>query len=962
MDSDNHIIPLEELKSRFNTDYEKGLTINQVKENIQKFGSNQDNQDQTSSYLALFFKQQLNLQSFNLYGCALLSFCNYICFSDDITNLYCGFVIVITIFITSAISANVARNTENTQLILKNRSSIQYTVVRDNVKVQIFSREIAVGDIIFIEEGQKIPADARLLQTNQMRVDHSVLTGEAEPIERQVENYDRSIIESKNVVLKNTTCLKGSGKCVVIAVGSRTIMGQIASIQIPPSEDDQEKQIKKITQLLVLIGFILSSLLMLHLFIFSSFPLSLTLDAIVGLLIAFVSFTLPTKYHVLQDQSILNLLQQNIMVKQKETLTNAQKVTCIYADKTGTITKNRLAVSHIFYGQNLFKTPENTLDEGDNFNPDDQDFQNLFQCAALSCHAKFILEGNQIDVDYSTCKMEGAVSDQALLRFLQTIKNVENFKKRIQLAKNINGEAAKLEFNTIDKFQFTIVEEETEDSHFTVYFEGAAEKILLLSQFYMKNNSKLEIDSVFREGIQNCLKQLSKQSQRVLGFAKLHLLAGSFPKGEMFLLDNSADIPFAVEKLIFQGLFSFQDEIKPEAKFAVELAKQIGIRTILQTGDIQSSALYTARVVGILPQNVDSTSDLMEKDSGLSIEDAIKKTESVVIGGEQLLKLDQKLYINKQNLVFYRLTPALKLLIVEQLQENKEVVLAIGDGLNDVPALKRSDISLSMFKKCCQVTQDISNATVLDDKFDSAINLILESRFFMVNLRKAISNSLSLVFVELACILGFAIFQIPLPLSSFSILLIQLFTDVIPTFFSSNPKFSGRNLNKKYQKVDPLSKETFISSVSSHRVIASLIIGFCSYICVFYSFGFSSVFGLANLQGYQPSTFQNEILTGQEVFYNGNLEKISKNCSENQEKTDQLKFKIDWLSQKQRNFDLRQVLLKCDPQTNTWVPSVNWGNCYTNLSGCYSIQVYYWAQIAFFGSVILVFISSNLAF
>ncbi|KAL4481774.1 hypothetical protein ABPG74_007863 [Tetrahymena malaccensis] len=959
MNSDNHLIPLEELKDRFKTDFEKGLTTNQVQENIQQFGSNQDNQDQISSYLVLFFRHQLNLQSFVLWGCALLSFYNYFCLSDEITSLYSGLVIIIAIFITSTISVNVARNTENTQLILKSRSQLKYTAIRDNVKVQIFSREIAVGDILFIEEGQKIPADARLLQADQMRVDHSSLTGECEPIERLVDNHEMNIVESKNVVLKDTTCLRGSGKCVVIAVGNRTVMGQVASLLITYSPQDQEKQINKITQLIVLIGLILSSLLMLHLFIFSSFSLSLTLNAIVGLLVAFISFTLPTKYQVLQDQSILNLFQQNIMVKQKETLTNAQKVTCILADKTGTITKNQLTVSHLFYGQNLFKTPENTLHEGNNFNSDDQDFQNLFKSAVLSCIAEFIIKGDSSNVDYSTCEMVGSVTNQALLRFLQTIKDVKNFKKSIQLAKNSNGESAKLVFSSVNKFEFTIAEEETEDSHYTVYFQGAAEKMLSLCQFYTNNNSKLEIDSAFREGVLNCVNQLGRQNQRVLGFAKLHLPASSFPKGHIFQLDNVYELPFVVEKLIFQGLFSFEDQIKPEAKFAVESAKQIGIKTILQTGDTQSSAQYTARVIGVLPQNVDSTSDLMEKDPGLSIQDAINKTESVVIGGEQLFKLNYKLFINKQNLVFYRVTPLLKYEIVSKLQENKEFVLTVGDGTNDAPALKKSDIAISMYIKGTQVAQDAANAIALDDRFDSAVHLILESRFFMLNLRKAIRNSLSLVFVELACILGFAFFQIPLPLSSFSILLIQLFTDIIPTFASSNPKPSGRSLNKIYQKVDPLSKQTFVSSLFSLRVVASLIIGFCSYIYTFQSFGFSSVLGLANIQGYQPSAGK---LTGQEVFYNENLEKISKNCSENQDKTDQIKFKIDWFSQKQRNFDLRQVLLKCDSQTKTWVPSVNWGTCNTNLSGCYSTQAYYWAQIAFFGSVVLVFISSNLLF
>ncbi|EAR80736.4 P-type ATPase, putative (macronuclear) [Tetrahymena thermophila SB210] len=203
-------------------------------------------------------------------------------------------------------------------------------------------------------------------------------------------------------------------------------------------------------------------------------------------------------------------MQQNILVKQKEALVNAYKVTCILADKTGTITMNQLTITHLFYGQNLFKTAENNFDEGENFNPDDQDFQNLYKNAALSCNAKFVLEGDQNNVDYSTCKMLGGVSDQALLRFLHSIKNVDNFKKSIQYAKNIEGKAAKLELNSINKYKFSIVEEEVEDSHYVVYFEGAAEKIISLCQFYMKNNSKLEIDSAFKENVLNCLEQLEQ--------------------------------------------------------------------------------------------------------------------------------------------------------------------------------------------------------------------------------------------------------------------------------------------------------------------------------------------------------------------------------------------------------------------------------------------------------------------
>ncbi|EAR94266.1 E1-E2 ATPase family protein (macronuclear) [Tetrahymena thermophila SB210] len=961
MNSDSHIIPLEELKSRFKTDLEEGLTIKQVQENIQLFGQNQDEQDEASSYLTLFFKHQLNLQSFVLWGSALLSFYNYMCLSDEITNLYSGLVIMIAIFITSAISVNVERNNENTQAIIKNRYQPQYTVVRDNVRVEVFSREIAVGDILFIEQGQNIPVDGRLLRADQMRVDHSALTGESEPIQRLADESNQNIIESKNVVLKGTKCVRGFGKCVVIAVGSRTILGQICSLSVEYEPEDQEQQIKKIAQLLVLIGLILGSLLMLHLFIFSSFSLSQTLNAIVGLLVAFIPFTLPTKYKVLQDQSLLSLLQQNILVKQKETLVKAQKATCILADKTGTITMNQQVISHLFYGQNLFKTAENHFDEAENFNPDDQDFQNLYKSASLSCNASFVLEGDQNNVDYSTCKMLGGLSDQVLLRFLHGVKNVDNFKKNIQYAKHIEGKAAKLEFNSINKFQFSIVEEEAEDSHYAVYFEGGAEKIISLCQFYMKNNSKLEIDSSFKENVLNCLKQLDKKNERALGFAKLHLLASQFPKGYVFEFDTT-DLPFSAEQLTFQGLFSLKDQIKPEAKSVVEFAKQIGIRTIMQTGDSQLTAQYTARAINILPSNIESTSDLIEKDPNLSIEDAINKTESILIGGDQVLKLKEKLYINKQNLVFYRATPEQKFQIVKNLQSNNEVVLAVGDGTNDAPALKRSDISLSMYKKGTQIAHEASNAIVLDDRFDSVMHMILESRYFMLNLKKTIIKSLSLVFVEFACIFAFAIFQIPLPLSSFSILLIQILTDVIPTFISLNPKPSGSNLKKIYQKVEPVCKETFISSLFSVKVIASLIVGFVSYIYTFQSFGFSSVFGLANIKGYQPPAFQNKQITGQEVFYNENLEKISRNCFENQMQTEQIKFEIDWLSQKQRHYDLRQVLLQCDPQTKKWVPSVKWGTCNTNLSSCYSTQAYYWAQISFFSSVILVFISFNLIF
>ncbi|EAR91366.3 ATPase, P-type, HAD superfamily, protein (macronuclear) [Tetrahymena thermophila SB210] len=348
--------------------------------------------------------------------------------------------------------------------------------------------------------------------------------------------------------------------------------------------------------------------------------------------------------------------------------------------------------------QKFFNT-ENNFDEGENFNPDDQDFQNLYKNAALSCNAKFVLEGDQNNVDYSTCKMLGGVSDQALLRFLHSIKNVDNFKKSIQYAKNIEGKAAKLELNSINKYKFSIVEEEVEDSHYVVYFEGAAEKIISLCQFYMKNNSKLEIDSAFKENVLNCLEQLGKKSERVLGFAKLHLPASQFPKGHVFKFADRTDLPFSVEKLTFQGLFSLKDQIKPEVKSVVEFAKQIGIRTILQTGDSQLTAQYTARAINILPSNIESTSDLMEKDPNLSIEDAINKTESILISGDQMQKLNEKLYINKQNLAFYRVTAEQKFQIVKNLQSNSEVVLAVGDGTNDAPALKRSDISLSMYKK-----------------------------------------------------------------------------------------------------------------------------------------------------------------------------------------------------------------------------------------------------------------------
>ena len=609
------------------------------------------------------------------------------------------------------------------------------TVLRAGEEIEIPARELAPGDVILLKAGNRVPADARLIESVNLQIEEAVLTGESLPVEKHTQpipGAELAVGDRKNMVYSGTAAAYGRGMAVTVATGMKTEFGQITgmlqAVETGPTPlqenlDRVGKTLAKaafvIVLAIVLLG-VLRGQSLLEMFIFG-----------IALAVAVVPEALPAVVTISLAIGIQRMAKRNALVRKLPTVETLGSTSVICSDKTGTLTKDEMTARKLYLAGHWFDV------SGSGYDPVGE-FHNLHGNGEIDNHLTGLLRGGALVSDARLVQVdgrwdikgdptEGALVVAAAKAGLQKTE-LDKLYPRLQ----------EIPFTSETKRMTTL--HDTPDGRLA-YSKGAPEVIMNACTRYLSEDGERPLDGAAREVILNAAQEMGRQALRVLAVSSRP--APTIQEGE--------------GNMTFLGLVGMIDPPRPEAKEAIVVCETAGIRPVMITGDHPVTAEAVARELGLL------------------------KGGRVVTGAELEAMDDATLARDVETIdVYARVSPAHKLRVVTALQKKGHVVAMTGDGVNDAPALKKADIGIAMGITGTDVSKEAAAMTLVDDNFSSIVAAIEEGRGIFGNIKKYLMYLLSSNIGEIGLMAGAALLGMPLPLSAVQILFVNLATDGLP--------------------------------------------------------------------------------------------------------------------------------------------------------------------------------------
>ena len=705
-----------------------GISIDSIPSRIKKFGKNILPEERPLSVIRLFLSQFHNPLIYIL----LVAFGISLSFG----HLSDAIFIIIVLLINTLVGFYQEYKADRSILALKKIVSIFARVIRDGNLKEIDGVDLLPGDIFLLRPGDKIPADAYIIESKDLKISESNLTGEWAAVHKKngVLKQDTSLGDRTNMVFMGTLVEEGSGRAIVVETGSRTTIGNIASM-VKETEERKTPLQKKLARLSKLTGafvlFIISIVIIIgylqgqpfkDIFIAS---LALAVSAIPsGLLPAITVILVLGMNRILKQKGLVRKLIAN------ETLGS---VTVICTDKTGTLTEGKMQVSHVLASVNeLF---------ADDVGLPPKEAKNGIESHMIALRTALFTSDAFIenpDEELSEWIVRGRSTEQALV-LASAHAGLEQ--RTLNMEYKTIGEQS---FDSSKKYAISV--RSSSDGKRMLYVTGAPEIILNKSHFvHCEKSHHLEEDR--RVVLANKLDTLAMKGLRVVACAYLELDDNT----------NTQNLDELLKNLTFTGFIALKDPLRKETKQYILETKRAGIRTVIVTGDHRYTALAIAAEVGI---------------------DASKET---VLLGKEIENMEESLLKERAKTVniYARVSPSHKLKIVRALQANNEVVAMVGDGVNDAPALKAADVGVAVGSGT-DVAKEVADIVLLDDNFKTIVKAIEQGRVVFENIRKVFVYLVADDFSELFLFLAAMIFGLPLPLVAAQILWINLVEDGLP--------------------------------------------------------------------------------------------------------------------------------------------------------------------------------------
>lgn len=842
--TDHHTVPLGEICRRFNTDREKGLTVEQAASVLAKTGPNVlTPSHKTPEYIK--FIRTLT-QGFSLLLWIGAALCFTACLIRklyqnelDSDNLILGCVLVVVVVVTGCFMYFQEHKSHKIMESFANMVPPKATVIRGGETITVVSKDLVVGDLVDMKFGDRIPADIRIIHSQGFKVDNSALTGESEPQPRGTDCTSDNLLETKNFAFFSTNAVEGTAKGLVVATGDQTVMGRIAGLtaRLQPNKTPIARELEHFMKIISVWACFLGV-------VFGSAALAMNYSWIeaslflIGIIVANVPEGLLATVTVCLSVTAKRMAAKNCLVKNLEAVETLGSTSIICSDKTGTLTQNKMTVCH-FWCDNKIMCADSTPEQADaqDYNRIDA-FKDLMRCATLCNRAEF-LHGEE-NLPIQSRKVRGDASEEAILKFVE-LSHIHGDPTGFR---NEHPKLLEIPFSSTTKYQISI--HAMEDGRCLLVMKGAPERILArCSTIYNRETGSQPMTDEMMEICDRACTELAEKGERVLGFADL-ILDSSYDKDYPFCAEPPN---FPRKDLRFVGFMSLIDPPRPQVPDAVERCRSAGIRVVMVTGDHPITARAISREVGII--SLDEVIDAYN----INIIETLPpnlKNKAIVIHGSALRdmsndELDRILH-NFREIVFARTSPTQKLHIVEGCQRLGEIVAVTGDGVNDAPALKKADIGIAMGISGSEVSQQSADMILLDDNFASIIIGVEEGRKIFDNLKKSIAYTLASNVPEILPFLAFVLLNIPLPLGVMAILCIDLLTDMLPAISLAYEKAESDIMQRppRNPRKDKLVTRKLYFLAYGHIGLVEAMGGFFVYFAIMAEHGFwpSRLFGL----------------------------------------------------------------------------------------------------------------------
>ena len=721
---------------------EEGLSATEAQARLNRYGLNKLKETNKKSKLAKFLDQFKDMMIIVLLIAAVFSGISSYLNGEPYTDTI---VIIVVVLLNAIMGFAQELKADSAVESLKKMTTPNAKVIRDGQVTICSSEKIVPGDIIDLEAGDTVPADARVIWEVSSSVDESMLTGESEPISKDVEkvNSDAQINERINMVYSGCNVVYGKLKAVVVKTGMDTELGKIASSVQKDKEVLSPLQIKinnisKVLSLIIacIIGFVL---------IYGIAKGNDTLEIImlcISLAVAAIPENLPTVITVTLSLGTTAMAKKNTIVRKISSVETLGSIDIICSDKTGTITQNKMTVKEVIFNNKKYKVEKEPIEKSE-----------------LLIDVMVLCNDSKIDPQNKD-NLIGDPTETALFKYaLDMGYNPQNIVKN-------NKRVAEVPFDSDRKMMSTI---NTVQDKIIVSTKGSLDSLLKVCTSYYENGKIYKLDDKQRQKILNFEKEMAQKALRVLSFA--YKVIKEVP--------DEDELPNVENDLTFVGLVGMMDPPRETVKESIKTCREAGIRPIMITGDSLSTATAIAKEIGIIAEGTG------------------------VIEGKELDKLSDEQLIKEvpKYSVYARVQPEHKVRIVKAWQANNKVVAMTGDGVNDAPAIKLAHVGIGMGKTGTEVTKSVADVILIDDSFSTIVDAVGEGRKIYDNIRNGIIYSLASNFAEIIVVVVglFYNIEIFLPLH---ILYINLATDSIPSICLAFEKAAKGIMKRKPKPVN----------------------------------------------------------------------------------------------------------------------------------------------------------------
>ena len=727
------------------SDLHKGLSDKEAAERLAKYGPNELKGKPHATIWEMLLEQFKDFLVLILIGASIVS-----AFVGEVAD---SLVIIVIVVLNAALGVFQEAKAEKAMEALQKMAAPNSKVIRDGNIQTVPSRELVVGDIVLLEAGDYVPADVRILESMNLKVEEASLTGESVPVEKETVaiDHEASLADRHNMGYMGTVVTYGRGKAVIIGTGMNTEIGKIAQM-ISSFEEQSTPLQEKLADFGKILGILCLAVcaVVFVLGIYQGYrDGNLTMDEVtllfmtaVSLAVAAIPEGLPAVVTIVLAIGMQRMVKKNSIVKKLHAVETLGSTTVICSDKTGTLTQNQMTVVRLFAdGQLLEVSGEGYSPEG-NFSREGKPLQataepglNLLLQGSALCNDAILQPTEEKGWKIAGDPTEGALVVVAAKAGYDRDSINEKF-PRVQ----------EIPFDSSRKMMTTF--HQMPDGSVRAFVKGAPDILLNRCKHISTRGQITEVNDADRANIAAANSAMAKQALRVLAVAYR-----DFPAVPANLEPTQIEAD-----LTFLGLLGMIDPPRSEARDAVKICKQAGIRAIMITGDYRDTALAVAMDLGIA------------------------EGEHQIVTGQELNAMckEEICQVVKKASVFARVSPEHKVAIVEAFQANGQIAAMTGDGVNDAPALKKADIGVAMGITGTDVTKETADMVLTDDNFASIVAAVEEGRVIFANIRKFVFFLMSCNLAEIFVIFFAMIMGWPIPLLPIQLLWLNLVTDAFP--------------------------------------------------------------------------------------------------------------------------------------------------------------------------------------